>query len=85
MSTEVQTSVKEFIEKEFLARRDTKEVSEEDSLLDSGLIDSTGIFEIVSFLETQFRIEVPDEEIVPENFETINDIVAFVTSKRDRE
>ena len=78
---DAQTTIKEFIQKEFLARRDAKEVSGEDSLLDSGLIDSTGIFEIVGFLETQFKIEVADEEIVPENFETMNDIVAFINTK----
>ena len=78
---DVQTTVKEFVEKEFLARRDVKTVSVDDSLLDSGLIDSTGIFEIVAFLESQFKVEVADEDIVPENFETIADIVAFVNSK----
>lgn len=78
---DAQTTIKAFIQEEFLARRDTKEVAGDDSLLDSGLIDSTGIFEIVGFLETQFKIEVADEEIVPENFETMNDIVAFVSTK----
>lgn len=78
---DAQTTIKEFIQKEFLARRDVKEVSGDDSLLDSGLIDSTGIFEIVGFLETQFKIEVADEEIVPENFETMNHILAFISTK----
>ena len=80
---DVQTTVKEFIERQFLVRRDIEEISEEDSLLDSGLIDSIGIFEIVSFLETQFDIAVKDEEVVPENFETIKDIVAFINTKAE--
>ena len=79
---DVQTTVKEFIENDFLARRDTTEISGGDSLLDSGLIDSTGIFEMVAFLETQFEIDVLDEDIVPENFETLNDIVTFVNTKQ---
>lgn len=78
---EVQTAVKEFIEREFLARRDASEIAADGSLLDSGLVDSTGIFTIVAFLETQFHIEVADDDVVPENFETINDIVAFVNTK----
>ena len=78
---DTQATVKAFIAKQFLARKDAAAVTDDGSLLDSGLIDSTGIFEIVGFLETQFKIEVADEEIVPDNFETANDIVAFVNSK----
>lgn len=81
---DVETAVKEFIQKEFLAKRDAKEVSENDSLLDSGLIDSTGIFEIVGFLETRFEIEVADEDIIPENFETMKDIVGFINARQQR-
>lgn len=51
-------------------------------LLDSGLIDSTGIIELVTFLESEFGIKVADEEIVPENFETISRIMAFIATKR---
>jgi acyl carrier protein len=60
---------------------DTK-VDGETSLLDSGIIDSTGILELVSFLEREFGIQVQDEEIVPENFENVRSIAAFVERKR---
>ncbi|MFQ5901194.1 MAG: acyl carrier protein [Thermodesulfobacteriota bacterium] len=84
---DIEKIVKEFIEKHFLYRKDEKTVSKDESLLSSGLIDSTGIFELVSFLEKEFNIEVSDEEIVPENFETINNIVEFVSvsAKRNKE
>ena len=57
-------------------------IAAETSLLDSGLIDSTGIIEVVSFLESEFGIRVSDEDIVPEHFETVRRIAAFVASKR---
>lgn len=61
--------------------RDNKNIGQDDSLLDSGLIDSVGIFELIGFLETEFGVEVDDEEIVPDNFETIGKLVAFVDGK----
>jgi len=82
---DVETIVEEFIEKNFLYKKDTKKLSGNESLLNSGLLDSTGILELVAFMESQFSIEVSDEEVVPEHFETINDIVAFINTKRRSE
>lgn len=62
----------------FLKKRFQKDVSPSDSLLDSGLIDSVGIFELVTFLEERFGVQIPDEEIVPEHFETIENLNALV-------
>ncbi len=76
------TTVKEFIEKNFLYKKDKKSVSSDESLLDSGLIDSTAIFELVGYVERQFNIEVSDEDIVPENFESVNKIAHFISSKQ---
>ena len=61
----------------------TKErtVGLEDSLLDSGIIDSLGTLEVVQFLEDEFGIEVTDEEMVADHFESINAIARFVESK----
>lgn len=58
------------------------EVSPTDSLLDSGLVDSVGIFELVSFLEEQFGVRVADEDIVPEHFETVSHIESFLQRMR---
>ncbi len=80
---DVEMNVKNFIERKFLYRKDEKNVTNDESLLNSGLIDSTGIFEIVSFLEKEFGIEVSDEDVIPDNFETINNIVEFVNGKKN--
>lgn len=52
-----------------------------DSFLDKGIIDSTGILEIVMFLEEQFGIKVADSEMLPENLDSIANIVSFITKK----
>lgn len=53
----------------------------DESLLQKGVIDSTGVLELVSFLQDNFNITVEDDEIVPSNLETINGIVAYVSKK----
>ena len=49
------------------------------------MIDSTGVLELVGFLEENFGIRIQDEELVPENLDTIDNIVQFVTRKRAAE
>lgn len=78
---EIDRSVRQFIEDNFLFREDRAELTDKDSLLDAGLIDSTGILELVAFLESEFAISVADSEIVPENLDSIGTIVAYVVSK----
>ncbi len=77
-----QVRVKAFVDDTF-GKSAGKVVGESESLLDSGLIDSTGIYELVSFVESEFDVRVNDEEIVPENFESIESIARFVDAKRD--
>jgi acyl carrier protein len=75
--------IKEHILREFVVKKGVDDIGIEDSLLNSGIIDSTAIFEIIIFLESSFGVEVSDEEIIPDNFETIKNIIAFIESKTD--
>lgn len=71
-----------FIKENYIVGRSNKtDLALDESLLDSGIMDSTGILELVLFLEEQFSIAIPDEEIVPENLDSINNIVAFLNKK----
>ena len=79
---DVEATLRTFVEERFLAPKGKKGVSNDESLLDGGLVDSTGIFEVVGFLENTFAIHVDDVEIVPEHFDSINTLAAFVRSKR---
>jgi len=66
----------------YIERTHGKTVGNDDSLLDSGILDSVAIFELVSFLEDTFGIKIDDESIIPENFETVTLVAAFVDRKR---
>ena len=58
-----------------------RKLQRQDSLLESGVIDSLGILEVVGFLEREFAIAVDDEELVPETFESVDHLTTFVLSK----
>lgn len=74
--------------KDYIARNllfdETAHIDESTSLLDTGVIDSTGVMDLVAFLETQFAIEVADEDLIPDNLDSIEKIASFVERKRGR-
>jgi acyl carrier protein len=82
MSETVVARVRAFIEENFLFREDVSEFSNTDSLLENGVMDSTGILELVAFLESDFAIQMSDAEIVPENLDSIASIAAYLERKR---
>ena len=79
--SEVESKVRKFIEDNFLFRDDRAALSDSESLLDAGLIDSTGILELVAFLEAEFAIQMADADIVPANLDSLKAIVAYVQGK----
>lgn len=58
-------------------------LDDDTSFLDSGIIDSTGILELVSFLEDKFSLRVEDEELVPDNLDSINKVLQFLQRKQE--
>ncbi len=78
---EIKTKVKEFIRENFLINDDMA-LDDSQSLLESGVLDSTSVLELLAFLEETFDITIDDEEIVPENLDSIQNIVQFVESKK---
>jgi acyl carrier protein len=72
--------VRGFLLKKFpLARK--RQLTNSDALLESGILDSQSVLEVVGFIEKQFSIHVEDDELVPENFQNIDAIVRFVESR----
>ncbi len=57
------------------------DLKDDTSLLDSGMVDSTGVLEVIAFLESEFGISVADNEIVPDNLDALERIVAFIERK----
>ena len=76
----IDEKVGSFIKEQFIFE-ENQQLTPDDSLLETGTIDSTGILELVLFLEESFSIKVDDEDLVPENLDSINKIVAFVDRK----
>jgi acyl carrier protein len=58
-------------------------LTDDTSFLDEGIIDSTGVMELVAFLEMTFEFRIEDEEIVPDNFDSINKLLKFVQLKQN--
>lgn len=80
MTDKFNAAVREFIAENFLFRADA-ELDDDQSLLESGVIDSTGVLEVIAFLEQTFGISIADEEIVPENLDSINNMTRYLASK----
>jgi acyl carrier protein len=80
VSNDIRSTISQFIQRDFVF--DETEVAADASLLDSGLVDSTGILEVVLFLEEAFEISVEDEEVLPENFDSIERLTAYVERKQ---
>ncbi|OHB66679.1 MAG: acyl carrier protein [Planctomycetes bacterium RBG_13_63_9] len=74
--------LRKFIKESFLFGRDD-DFSDADSFLELGIIDSTGVLELVTFIEEQYQITVEDEELVPENLDSIDNLVQFIARKRE--
>jgi acyl carrier protein len=77
----VETEIRQFLAEVFFLGDDPADVPGSKSLIDSGIVDSTGVLEIVGFLEERYSIRIDDEELVPENLDSIDNIVAFVGRK----
>jgi len=74
------SKVREFVVENFLFG-DGEELKEETSFMEEGIIDSTGILELVFFLEETFSISVEDDELVPENMDSLRSIAGFIDQK----
>ncbi len=78
----IQEHVRKFIVSRFPSAR-RRELHNTEPLLENGIIDSLGVLDLVAFMEEEFAINVADEELVPENFQTIERLTTFVQSKRN--
>jgi acyl carrier protein len=81
MEQNIKQQIIDFITSNFLFGDTEKEIDEKASLLETGVIDSTGVLELIAFIEETFGIKVEDEEITPENLDTILDITHFINQK----
>jgi acyl carrier protein len=78
---EVEKEIRDFIGENFLFGNPEK-LPDNDSFLERGLIDSTCVLEVVSFIEGKFNLTVADDELVPENLDSIRRLINFVNRKK---
>jgi acyl carrier protein len=80
VKSEIKSKIQEFVQTYFL--EGTEIVLKDDtSFLDEGILDSTGVIELVAFVEETFGFRIEDEEIQPDNFDSVNKLLVFVESK----
>jgi acyl carrier protein len=73
--------LRQYVVENFLFGQDDERLSNSGSLLEFGVIDSTGVMELVSFLEQRYHITIQDEELIPENLDSIDRLVRFLSHK----
>ena len=82
MSTNpVNFTLRQFITRHFSQAR-THALADEDPLLASGIVDSLGVLDLVTFIESEFRVTVADEDLIPEHFNSIGRIAAYIETKQ---
>lgn len=74
--------VREFVATNFGFRGATLQIDSKLDLLEQGILDSTAVLEVVTFLESELGVKVADEEMIPDNFASVGRITAFVDRKR---
>jgi acyl carrier protein len=77
----VRNTVRKFIVQNYLFGSEENDFDDTDSFLEMGIMDSTGILELIEFLEETFQITVQDDEMVPENLENIENVIIYITNK----
>jgi acyl carrier protein len=78
---QTESKVREFVLKNYLFTSEQSALKSEDSFMKSGIMDSTGILEMIMFLHDEFGVDVMDDEMVPENLDSVQNVVAFVRKK----
>ena len=81
MDRDARTTIRDFVLDHLAPASGRADIGDEDDLIDAGVIDSLGIFQLVAFLEEHFNIAIGDEEITPENFGTVMAIERLVAAR----
>ncbi|MHC4944403.1 MAG: acyl carrier protein [Planctomycetota bacterium] len=76
--------VRQFIVDNFLFGQEDENLTNDVSLLQSGTIDSTGVLELVMFIEERYQVKIQDDELLPENLDSIQNVAAFIQRKKEQ-
>ena len=79
---DIEQEIKTYILENYLFTDDDSQLSSSDSFLEKGILDSTGILEVIYFIEDEYGIKVEDDEMVPENLDSVERLVVYVEHKQ---
>jgi acyl carrier protein len=77
----VEDEIRDFIVDNFLFGEEDSRLSGDDSFMEQGIVDSTGVLELVAFIENTYGIKINNAELVPDNLDSINKLVQFINGK----
>jgi acyl carrier protein len=80
-TTSIEQDIRQFIVSNFLFGDESRPLDVDESLMESGIVDSTGVLEVIAFLEGSFHIRVENDELMPENLDSIANLTAFLRRK----
>lgn len=78
----IKDTIRKFIGDRFMAGTGLKTFSDADSFLENGIIDSTGVLELVTFTEETFGLHVDDEDMIPDNLDSLDKLSEFILGKK---
>lgn len=81
---DIHKEIRNYILENFMIGRENEKLADSDSLLSKGIIDSTGVLELVGFLEENYRIAVEENELVPDNLDSIDNLAKYIQNKKGR-
>ena len=77
----IEQTIRNFIMENFIFEENPNQLGNNQSFLESGIIDSTGMLELVSFIEEEYDIKMEDEELIPDNLDSVNNVAQFINKK----
>jgi acyl carrier protein len=81
---DTKTMIRQYILAELIKDKAQANLKDSDSLIESGIVDSLGIMKLIGFLEDRVNIQVSDDELIPENFSSVDSITALVNRKQSK-
>lgn len=79
---ETKAEIKNFIAENYLFSSNGFNMDDEESFLEAGVVDSLGVLELVTFVEESFGITVPDDDVIPANFDSVDKLSAYIDRKK---
>lgn len=79
---DVKEQIRRYVAENFLFSDNGFELGNDESFLEAGVVDSLGVLELVTFVEEEFDVQVADEDIVPDNFDSVDQLAHYIDRKR---